>query len=166
MKSNTGLEGESEVRLQICVHMLRGGEHPQTRPDGLACALFMIGVIQSEKGKHAVAEVFVDDAVIGENRVAELLKEAVEGVDEIVGELALSDSGEIANVAEEKPDSFLLCGGPAVDFATGEVGIDGVMYNAADLGRASGAALASEPDVLWPTALRRQLSLLRRARAE
>ena len=55
--------------------------------------------------------------MIGENRVAKLLKEAVEGVDEIVGELALSDSGEIANVAEEKPDSFLLCGGPAVDFA-------------------------------------------------
>ena len=28
MKSNARLEGESEVHLQIRVHMLRGGEHP------------------------------------------------------------------------------------------------------------------------------------------
>ena len=57
--------------------------------------------VESEEGEHAVAKVFVDDAVVGEDRVAELLEETVEGVNEVVRELALGDGGEIANVAEK-----------------------------------------------------------------
>jgi len=87
--------------LQIPVEILRGGEHPQTRPDGLARAFVMRGAVESEEGEHAVAEVFVDDAVVGEDRVAELLEETVEGVNEVVRELALGGGGEIANVAEK-----------------------------------------------------------------
>ena len=166
VKPDAGLEGESEMISQIPIEILHGGEHPQTRPHGLARVFVMRRALESEDGEHAVAKVLVDDAVVGEDRVAKLLEEAVEGVTEVVSELTLSNGGEIANVAEEQPDLFLFRGGPVVGFTPGEIGVDGVMHVSADAGWSGWTALAGEPHGFWPAALRRQFGLFRRARAE
>src|SRR5262245_39916435 len=152
--------------LQIPVQILCSGEHPQTRSNGLAGALRMRDTLQPEESKHAVAIVSVDNAVIGEDRVAELFEETVERVNDVVGKLALGDCGETADVTKEQSNSFFLRRGPCIGLAASKIGIDGVMHESANLRRTGWTALAREPHGVRPVALHCQLDLLRRARAE
>ena len=101
MDANAHAQRQIEGALEQGPHAIGGVQHEQCGPHGVAAARLRRFLSDAERRENAVADIFVDKAVVVQNGLGDRCEMLIEHMHDVVGEVLLREGREITDVREK-----------------------------------------------------------------